>query len=87
MFVIETPKTEHSKNYLNLSKTHGSKLQHHLLPFQMTISRGEKKKKKATLLVQWLKHHDPDAGVPGLIPGHGIRFHTVIEVCGNKIEK
>ena len=27
------------------------------------------------MLVQWLRHHDSNAGAPDLIPGHTNRFH------------
>ena len=30
----------------------------------------------ASLVVQWLKLHSPNAGGPGSIPGQGIRSHT-----------
>ena len=28
-----------------------------------------------SLMAQWLKHHAPSVGGPGLIPGEGTRYH------------
>lgn len=70
-------KTEHRKNDLNLTKAHRSKVQQHITShhskwpsFKENTTTGE------CPVGQWLRHHDPYAGVPGLIPGHGIEFHT-----------
>ena len=30
---------------------------------------------ETSLVVQWLRHHAPNAGSPGLIPGQGTRSH------------
>ena len=93
MFVIEA--LQNSKNDLNLTKAHRSKVQQHITsnhskwPSLKKTKHTNKEKKQNTqtkkkntiqqeiaLLVQWLRHHDPYAGVPGLIPGHAIKFHT-----------
>ena len=29
-----------------------------------------------SLMAQWLRLHDPNAGGPGTIPGQGTRYHT-----------
>ena len=79
VFVIETLQKLNTAKTTSTYQRHTDQSYNSISP--LTIPKDhqyilKKKKNKPTLLVQWLRHHDPYAGVPGLIPGHGIRFHT-----------
>ena len=44
--------------------------------YELLCSKGRTTKtgKGTSLVVQWLKLHDPNAGGPGMIPGQGTRY-------------
>ena len=44
----------------------------------------KKEKLRACLVVQWLRHHAPDAGDTGSIPAQGIRSHMPKIPCATK---
>ena len=52
-------------------------------------------KEGTSLVVQWLRLHDPNAGGPGLIPGQGTRshilqlkiLHAATKTCCSQIKK
>ena len=49
-------------------------MKYYLAPFQIAIIKTNLQQ-GTDLLVQYLRQHDPNAGVPGMISGHGIIFH------------